>query len=348
MEKKNLKKLLTVLRTGAEPLESTDELDRGVKQLTDKLRKQMSAKTLDEVNGVLADFQKKIDLGPIKKGLEDLKGDNGRIYKDLQEKISTFFSSFSGRLEKGLKRLDSEQISARSTQENLTLLQSDFKGKSTLLEGVKTVSDQTKKDFEGLSAELKTFVKELKDSVKNASEKDGELEGAIESLSDAFEKLRVEMLSKLASVGGGNMNRNISVNGNSSVLSRYTDINIKPGSGVTLTYQNNDTTKNLDLTISANGSGSGITREINTTTVSSVIGSVAGIDYVTLVNAGAKITMPPAAGNTNLYTIKNIGTSSVLIVADGAETFDGDANIIMPVRYTSVDLSSDETNWHIT
>jgi hypothetical protein len=58
--------------------------------------------------------------------------------------------------------------------------------------------------------------------------------------------------------------------------------------------------------------------------------------------------LPTAAGNTNLYTIKNIGTSSVIIIPDGAETIDTQANIIMPVQFTSVDLISDSSNWNIT
>ena len=76
------------------------------------------------------------------------------------------------------------------------------------------------------------------------------------------------------------------------------------------------------------------------------MGSVAGTDYVYLATAGINLTLPPnVATNTNLYTIKNVSNSSVLV----SGTIDNDANgIIMPVKYTSVDIISDTTSWNIT
>ncbi len=52
---------------------------------------------------------------------------------------------------------------------------------------------------------------------------------------------------------GGNANRNIAIGGNASVLSRYTDINFKAGTNVTLSYQNNDLSKYTDITIAPTG-----------------------------------------------------------------------------------------------
>jgi hypothetical protein len=170
----------------------------------------------------------------------------------------------------------------------------------------------------------------------------------IRTLEEKMVKLRRDMLTMSSNRhGGGQANRNISVGGNSSTLSKYTDINIKPGNNVTLTYSNNDTTKNLDLTIAATG-GSGITRTIETTAVSSTVGAVASIDYVVLCTAGVQITLPTAVANNNLYTVKNVGASSVLIATTGGQTIDGDTTLIMPVQYTSVDIISDSANWGLT
>ena len=347
-KKKQLRNLLTTLKQGFEPLESTDQLESGIKQLTGKLQKQMSAKSLDEVNKVLADFQKKIDLTPIKKGLEDLKGSNGGIYEDLRKKIDTFFASFSGRLESGLKRLDSEQTASLSNKDGLTRLEGDFKGKSTLLDEVKGSSEATKKELTSIAEELRGFVKDLNKRLLEQSLNGEQLEGGLETLSDELTKLRQDMLSMIANVGGGNANRNIAIGGNTSVLSMFTDINWKPGSGITITYTNNQVTKYTDITIAANGGTTGITREINTIAVSSVVGSVAGIDYVTLASEGIKVTLPSPVSNLNQYTIKNISNSSVLIVGAGGETIDDETEIIMPVKYTALELISDNTNWKIT
>jgi len=78
-------------------------------------------------------------------------------------------------------------------------------------------------------------------------------------------------------------NRNIAIGGNTSVLSQYTDINIKAGSNVTLTYSNNQTTKYLDLTIASSGGGGsvgGTVRSINNISTSQTAGATAGTDYV--------------------------------------------------------------------
>lgn len=150
---------------------------------------------------------------------------------------------------------------------------------------------------------------------------------------------------------GSHANRNIAIGGNSSTLSRYTDINLKPGSNVTITYQNNDTTKYTDVTISSSGGGGsviGTTRSINNISTSQTAGDTSGTDYVYICSAGIALTLPTAAGNTNLYTVKNTSTSSVLVNTTGGEMIDTSPTVIMPVQFTSVDLISDSTNWQIT
>lgn len=158
-----------------------------------------------------------------------------------------------------------------------------------------------------------------------------------------------EILSRVH--GGGNMNRNIAIGGNVSVLSRYTDINLKPGANVTITYVANNATKYTDVTIaSTGGSGSviGTTRSINNISTSQTAGNTSLTDYVYIVSAGVALTLPTAAGNTNLYTVKNTSTSSVLVATTGGETIDTSANAILATQYTSIDLISDGTNWEIT
>lgn len=169
------------------------------------------------------------------------------------------------------------------------------------------------------------------------------------NLEEEIKKLRRDTMSAIASKGGGNMNRNILVGNNPSTLGRYTDLNILAGNNITLTYTNNDNLKTTNLTIAATGgAGSGITRNVATTIVSSVIGAVAATDYVIVAGAGVQITLPTAVGNSNLYTIKNKSSSSVLVVADGAETIDDAATALMQTQYTAIDLISDNANWHVT
>lgn len=179
-----------------------------------------------------------------------------------------------------------------------------------------------------------------------------EVNKAITDLKKQLKKEIADVLSKLATSigkGGGNMNRNISIGGNASTLSRYTDINLKAGTNVTITYANNNTTKNTDITIAATGGGgTGITRSVNAISTSQTAGATAGTDYVYVASAGVAVTLPTAVGNTNLYTVKNTAASSVLILPNGAETIDAQGTIILATQYTAIDLISDGSNWGIT
>lgn len=149
--------------------------------------------------------------------------------------------------------------------------------------------------------------------------------------------------------GGGQANRNIAIGGNTSILGYYTDINLKPGSNVTFTVSPNTTTRYTDITIAATGGPGGTTRVVSSIATSQTAGATAGTDYVYIASAGIALTLPTATANSNLYTIKNTGASSVLVAPDGSDTIDTQSNLILVTQYTSVDLVSDGVdNWNIT
>lgn len=172
-------------------------------------------------------------------------------------------------------------------------------------------------------------------------------EFALEEVADV---LRPDILSRI-NRGSGNLNRNIAVGGNQSVLSKYTDINFIPGSNVTLSYSSNNATRFTDITIAATGGGGGggISRSVNTVATDTAAGSAASTDYVYLASGNLTITLPTSIGNSNLYTIKNIGAGTITIATTGGDTIDGQVNLQMPVQFTSVDLVSNNSgNWDIT
>jgi hypothetical protein len=178
--------------------------------------------------------------------------------------------------------------------------------------------------------------------------KDGKDFDKGKDLDPELKKMKTEVLTAMSYGGGGGAYRNIAVGGNPSVLSRYNDLNIKAGTNVTLSYQNNDTTKMLDLTIAATGGGAGTVRSINSISTSQTAGATAGTDYVYICSVGVNLTLPDAVGNTNLYTVKNTSTSSVLVSTTSLETIDTSPNLILATQFTSVDLISDGANWDIT
>lgn len=314
-------------------------------------------KALDKVSKDFAQLKKDMDMKGLFKAIEDADTENSGRLQELEavfaEKIDTIFNEVRMSEERGSQMTASEiknvldQLSAHtSTYQNErdslvnkgSLIEAEVSRLAQELAVVQRKLGTPKKD-DGTQRTLTQNIEDTKKARKVAEE-----------AKEAVDDLRRRVNSRMASLshGGGNANRNIAIGGNTSVLSTYTDINIKPGNNVSFTYTNNPDTKYLDLTITATGSGSGITREINSVAVDTAAGSTAGIDYVYLVSGTTTITLPTAVGNENLYTIKNVGVGTVTIATTGAETIDGASTIVMPVQYTSVDLISNNADWQVT
>jgi hypothetical protein len=87
---------------------------------------------------------------------------------------------------------------------------------------------------------------------------------------------------------------------------------------------------------------------INSVSSNTTAGSAAGTDYVYLVSGTTTITLPTAVGNTNLYTIKRVGTNTVSIATTSSQTIDGSTSpITINVQNVSLTLVSDGSNWKI-
>lgn len=91
----------------------------------------------------------------------------------------------------------------------------------------------------------------------------------------------------------------------------------------------------------------GSARSINVVTGNTAAGANSLTDYYYFVTATATITLPTATGNTNLYTIKNVGSGTVTIVTMGGQTIDGSPSAPLRVAFTSLTILSDGTNWNI-
>lgn len=94
------------------------------------------------------------------------------------------------------------------------------------------------------------------------------------------------------------------------------------------------------------GGGSGITRVISNITVTTTGATAAITDYVYLCTGTFTYTQPTAVGNTNLYTIKNVGTGTITIAFTSGQTGDSNATIQL-TQNQSIDLISNNTNYSI-
>lgn len=100
--------------------------------------------------------------------------------------------------------------------------------------------------------------------------------------------------------------------------------------------------------VSATAGSGGITRSISSISSPTTAGATASTDYVYLVSGTTTLTLPTAVGNTNRYTVKNVGSGDVTIDTTSAQTIDGGATAILTANLQgSIDLISDNSNWFV-
>lgn len=368
MKKEKIKELLAQLDKIEEKLPAGEAkslveriIDEKYQEVSSQVKQDSSLVYLDKINAKLEQFKKDFALRPVLLEIEALRD----TLVQMQDSVTGQFAATESNTELTRKQLtdlieNSKNDLTTMTGKEVAALLKKINSLDEQLSFQSNTSSTQGKTLKSIIADFNTKIDKVTSEVRASYKEQDKIGSAIEDITatnqkrdkenkDSIEKLRREILSRLSNIGGGNQNRNIAIGGNTSVLSKYTDINLKAGSNVTITYTNNDTTKYTDITIAATGGGGGsvggVVRSINTVSTSQTMGSVAGTDYVYLASAGIRLALPPAAGNTNLYTIKNVSNSSVLV----AGTIDDDAGgVIMPIKYTSVDIVSNDTDWKIT
>lgn len=331
MKKQKLQKLLKVFTVDKTAVDFTS-LDTEIARLKNGLKEKVKVSTLEEVGIALEKFKRSLDLQPIIDSMDELR---------------LFFDEKNQEITDTLNQKYTELDTADKTREqNLILEISDLKIQLSTLEEIRKKDLNTIKDSIPNLTDLEQRLCEM--TTQLSSRVDALEEQEIKDWTNSIEKLRIEMMSRINNIGGGSMNRQVFFN-STDFLTKYTDINWKAGSNVTFTIANNNATKKVDITVSATGGGGGGTvRSINSISVDTSAGSTSGTDYVYLVSGTTTLTLPDATANTNLYTVKNVGTGVVTIATTSAQTIDGSLTIVMPVQYTAVDLISDTANWNVT
>lgn len=360
MKKTLAKKILSKLTTLDQDVQDTfDPFDVELSKLTGKLKETLAAKTLDEIKSGFSSIKDTIQ--PVLAAVTELKQEVAEREKNATKAFSDREGEIVGGIEKLIADFSNQsQESSSLSKESLDAFSEQL---SSFKESIFSERTYSEERFAALRSTLATLEQEITTSI-DTSIRDIEqklsatsiadasfremMQAEIGRLSNTFEESRLDILRKFGSLGGGNMNRKITFGG-VDYLTRYTDINYKAGSNVIFTIVNNNQTKMVDVTIAATGgSGSGIVRVITSVSTNTAADAVAGTDYVYLCSGTMTITLPTAVGNTNLYTIKNVGTGVVTIAFTGGQTGDGSAILSMPVQYTSLDLISDTANFNIT
>jgi predicted nucleic acid-binding Zn-ribbon protein len=322
------------------------EVDGELQKASDAVRKAVDAKTLSLVQGQFAVLKTQIKniIASFKDVRESIDSSHEQLHEEFSHVLTSSLNGVISKIEVLEAQLQSKTSTIERSLEKTQATVSEVAQRKVVFPDI----PDYKPELRALAERVDT---EFKNLPKSADPKEvAHIKSSVEEIQDDIKRLRERFVS-FASRGGGNANRNIAIGGNTSVLSKYTDINLKAGSNVTITYVNNNATKYTDVTIAATGgSGSvgGTVRSINTISTSQTAGATSGTDYVYICSAGVQLTLPTAASNTNLYTVKNTGSSSVLVATTGGETIDTSSNAVLPIQYTSLDLISDGTNWNVT
>lgn len=328
-----LTKLIKAL-TPDQTLADFTEFDKQVSVLKENLKEKITVKTLDDVSVQLERFKKKLNLQALISSMDNLKvsfdSRSQELFDEIERKTNELSTVNKDRVESVRFEIAELKIQLSSLEE----------ARKKDIERIKsTIPDLV--GFESIVNEMMLEVFSRLDLIEDVEKEEVNWQ-------EKIDKIRMEFMNRLSQLEGGSMNRQETFN-NIDRLTRYTDINWKAGTNVSFTIANNDTTKRTDVTVSATGGGGGTTRVINSVSVSTAADSAAGTDHVYLCSGTMTLTMPDAtSGNTNLYTIKNVGTGVVTINTTSSQTIDNDLTVIMPVRYTSVDLISDTANWNVT
>jgi hypothetical protein len=306
----------------------TDELvkvkkDPRIKQMAEKLQK-LEVENDDRRSGLSDTFSEQI-AGLV----EEVRASEAKGTQMTQNGIKAMLSrleNYKTEYEKGIKDTSAKstalEVEVRKLSDDLSKVPDSFDG--TFLE----ISNSLAENIVATDEAMKTAV-------------------AAEVLIKETEQKLNNRISQIQT-GGGNANRSILVGGNKDTLKYFTDINLKAGTNVTITTSVNQATKYTDITIAAAGGGSS-TRSVNTISSDTSAGSSTGTDYVYICSAALTLTLPTAASNSNLYTVKNNTSGVVIINPSGSDTIDSDATLQLVTRYTSVDLVSDGvSNWNIT
>jgi hypothetical protein len=319
-------------------------IDSEINALKKKLEETVNIQTVDDVKFQLAKFKKNIDLTPLREEIEKI----GQIFTEKSKELQSQINEKSKELETAKKAIVENETGGSG---KITLLTREIRTLRTDLNQLEVVHEADLTSLNQSIAEVREIEGRVNETINKLSEglniytTKKETQAIVKEIQEKIDELRRDILKRVGNIGGS-MNRQIFVGGNDP-LTKYADINLKAGSNVTITYANNNTTKKAEITISSTG-GSGTTRSINSIAVDTNAGDTAGTDYVYLVTGTTILTLPTAVGNENLYTVKNVGVGIVTIATTGGETIDNEANVVMPVRYTSVDLISDSLNWNVT
>src|SRR3990167_1911071 len=258
MNKNKLRNLLDILSPDGTSVDFT-AFDENVAKLKEGLKQKIEATTLGEMNRQLEKLKKSLDFAPLFKSIEEIEKTLDEKIKQTSILVNNELGNLRTSLQHGDSALSSTVSELRKELESLKVQRMEI---ATLRERLNTIPD-VRQSIETAVAKIQIAMEE------DEKHDEKEMEDMMQKCKEEVNKLRTELMSRMNNLPhGGNANRDIKIGG-VSVLDLFTDINLKAGTNVTISYSKNQTTKYTDITFAATG-GSGWTIETPTGTADGV------------------------------------------------------------------------------
>lgn len=303
MNKSKLKNLLGKLSSFDTEVEDTfSSLDKEMANVTARLKETITAKTLEQVN---VEFKKLQDsFKPLISAFADFKTDIQasltKREKDLVDALESKTNDFKESIKEN-KNINNSKLNELSG--DIKLIQDELN--KTLRNKVEIPNFS--KQIQEVEERMETMIGILPND--DLADDIGTLKKQISDIEDALKKIRIDLINKLSNIhgthGGGNMNRQIRVEG-VDVLTKYTDINLVGISSSIITTVDN-TNKRINIRFPSSGGGGGTPGGSDTQVQYNNAGSFGGITGAT--TDGTTLTLTAGRATTNFSPTSNDGAA---------------------------------------
>jgi len=338
MKATKLKNLINALTPIEERSDVFGALDKELANVADKLKEAVKAKSMEQVDN---EFRKlKSAFKSIVNAFDELKNDLSQREADLLEKINA-------KNEQIVKILDTtvenEKSGIQTSHAELLKEQNDLKEKFSKIARISThLMEAYKTEIGNVETRANDLIGEFQNNFEKGNE---DIEKQVKELKDetvlakeAIEKLKKELNQRLGQHGGGNANRNITMNAN-SVLGRYTDINFLNSStvGWTTTIDNNTGRVNFMASVLSSG-GAGVPT-----------GGSASMLLIKQSSTDGNASWMGVSGDVTIGATGVTSVKSGLKTVQVAVTLDGQGGVISTglKGFTTIPYSGTITGWQL-
>lgn len=345
---------------------TNDLIENEIAAITSRLKENPTLRTLSKFTNELNKFKRDFNLQPIIDSIKGLQNEVRQSEKDLLDEIETRiraikppdFSSailaLRSEIENKLSVIE-DSLGTDDIRSSIELIQLQFQDfVASDLEEDKRVRDDIDKKISALRIDINNRLANLgggqanrqinvKSSVMSLKYTDINFQNtttigwtAVDD--DALKRVNIRA-SILTGVGGGGGSLTVKEADGTPTVASVTTIVVSNG---TMTDDGGG-----QVTITTGGGSTGITRVASVITANTLAGNSSSTDYVFIASAGLSFTLPDAGGNSNLYTLKNATSSSVLVTAVGGDTIDGSSSVLVAISNQTLGFISDGTNYQI-